>query len=202
MKKTCFFFPFHYPRHLLSLGSKLKVEHKLCFKDVSRIPKLSGFSVSSANKPRWGRGMYFANISIKWSVKVRLRLGEGVGEEGWGRCWAVGSELQLWCATPPSSREERVSSIVLLEEPPWPTRASWRAAAADEGDLNEGRSFKQKKTPGKTERCTLILMTACVRIPSHRGWSSQSLTSSSWLGEAFASSRRDENIRVETCTPV
>lgn len=74
----------------------LKVEHGsviffIFFIFLNTHPKFSSCSVRSANKPQWGRGIYFANISIKWSVKVRLG-----GRQGWekrGSCLAVGREL-------------------------------------------------------------------------------------------------------------
>lgn len=48
------------------------------FFNISHVQNSSS-SVRSANKPQRGRGMYFANISIKWSVKVRPG-----GRHGWG----------------------------------------------------------------------------------------------------------------------
>lgn len=52
-------------------------EHANIFSYITH-PKFSSCSVRSANKPQWGRGIYFANISIKWSVTVRLG-----GRQGW-----------------------------------------------------------------------------------------------------------------------
>lgn len=85
-QNTSFFSP-------LFLGScLLKVEHGSIFLFFSHIQKLSSCSVRSANKLQWGRGIYFANISIKWSVKVRLGRRQGMREKR-GSCLAVGREL-------------------------------------------------------------------------------------------------------------
>lgn len=72
---------YRFPPPLLLSSYLVKVEHgSIFFFIYITHSEVCSCSVRSANKPQWGGGIYFANISIKWSVKVRLGRRQGWGE--------------------------------------------------------------------------------------------------------------------------
>lgn len=72
---------YRFPPPLLLSSYLVKVEHgSIFFFIYITRSEVCSCSVRSANKPQWGGGIYFANISIKWSVKVRLGRRQGWGE--------------------------------------------------------------------------------------------------------------------------